>query len=561
MKKTLFSLGGLLASTLLVAQSVPDATQLIYHERYQSAKAVLHKVLQADPNNAEAWYRLSQAYLPLKETQQLADSLQLATPAIKNNAWYKVAYGQLLLANNHADSARWYFEQAIGDDRKKDPAILLAVANAQISEKNGDPHAALLVLNQAGKKDINAPAFHVLRGNAYRRLANGTEAYRSYQAALNEDSKNAAALYQMGKIFVAQKNADTYLDYFNKAIAADPLYAPAWYELYYHYYFTDAQKALDHFRQYLLISDYNAENEYQHIDLVYINKKYDSAIAMAQHTLAALPADSMPRLHKLLAYSYLGLKDTARAFHSMTTYFAHANDSNFVVKDYEVMAGLYHAMPGKEDSALIFYQAAVTKITDSAALFTYYKKLSDLYKDKKDNVNQAIWLGKYYTNNDRATNIDLFNWGIAHFKAEQYAQADTVFGQYIAKYPEQSFGYYWRARANSLKDSAMEKGIAIPHYQALIDVLQKDTTKAASATDKKWLIEAYGYIAAYETNEAKDYKEAIAHLQKILEIDPANKDAQQYIAILEKKVAADNRSATATSTDTNNSSNNNANNK
>lgn len=540
MKRTLSFIGGLLCSTVITAQSVQDATQLIYHQRYQSAKATLQKVLQADPNNAEAWYRLSQACLPLKESQQLSDSLRLAPAEVKNSAWYKVAYGQLLLAQNNSDSARWYFDQAIGDGRKKDPAILLAVADAYITEKNGDAHAALLALNQAGKKDTDEPAFNVLRGNAYRKLANGTEAYRAYQSALNKDSKHAEALFQMGKIFVAQQNAETYLGYFNKAVAADPLYAPAWYELYYDAYFKDPRQALDYFRTYLSVSDYNPENEYQHIDLVYLNKKYDSAIAMANNILAGLPADSMPRLHKLLAYSYLGLQDTARALNSMTTYFAKANDSNFVVKDYEVMADLYNATPGKEDSALIFYQTAVTKITDSAALFSYYKKLSDLYKEKKDNANQAIWLGKYYTNNDKATNIDLFNWGIAHFKAEQYEQADTVFGIYVEKYPDQSFGYYWRARANSLKDSAMEKGIAVPHYEKLVEVLQNDS---ASATSKKWLVEAYGYLAAYETNEAKDYNDAIGHLQKILEIDPDNKDAQQYISILEKKVNNGNNNA------------------
>lgn len=539
MKKTLLLFSGLGSTLMMAAQGVPDATQLIYHERYQSAKTVLHKTLQSDPANALAWYQLSQAYLPLKEVRPLADSLQLAAAEVKNSAWYKVAYGQLLLAQNNADSARWYFDQAIGNGRKKDGAILLAVANAWISEKKGDPNKALQVLSQAGKKEANDPALHVLRGNAYRQLTNGTEAYRAYQAALNEDGNHAEALFQMGKIFVAQKNAESYLSYFNKTIAADPLYAPAWYELYYDAYFKDPVKALDYFRRYLQVSDYNPDNEYQHIDLVYLNKKYDSAIIMANNALATLPAGSMPRLYKLLAYSHLGQQDTAKALQAMTTYFYRADDSNFVVKDYEVMADLYNATPGKEDSALLFYQAAVTKITDSAALFTYYKKLSELYKDKKDNANQAIWLGKYYTNNSKATNIDLFNWGIAHFKAEQYAQADTVFGQYIAKYPDQSFGYYWRARANSLKDSAMEKGLAIPHYNTLVEVLVKDSA-SATATTKKWLVEAYGYIAAYETNQEKDYEDAIEHLQKILEIDPANKDAQQYITILEKKVNTDN---------------------
>jgi tetratricopeptide (TPR) repeat protein len=136
-----------------------------------------------------------------------------------------------------------------------------------------------------------------------------------------------------------------------------------------------------------------------------------------------------------------------------------------------------------------------------------------------------------------ASNIDLFNWGIANFKAESYVQADTVFGLYTQKYPDQAFGYYWRARTNSLRDSAMEKGLAVPHYNQLIEILEKDTTD--NKTNKKWLIESYGYLAAYETNEVKDYKTAIENLKKILGIGPENKDAQQYISTLEKKISSD----------------------
>ncbi len=176
---------------------------------------------------------------------------------------------------------------------------------------------------------------------------------------------------------------------------------------------------------------------------------------MVQQALSTLPAGTMPRLYKLLAYSHLGLQDTAQALQAMTTYFAKANDSNFVVKDYEVMADLYNATPGKEDSALLFYQAAVTKITDSAALFTYYKKLSDLHKEKKDNGNQAIWLGKYYTNNDKATLISTCSIGASPISRQNNTNRPIrCLAKYIEKYPDQSFGYYWRARVNSQKDSA-----------------------------------------------------------------------------------------------------------
>ncbi|WP_315822884.1 tetratricopeptide repeat protein [Paraflavitalea speifideaquila] len=119
MKKTLLLVSSLCSSVALVAQTVPDAIQLIYHERYQSAKTSLHQVLQADPGNGAAWYYLSQAYLPLKEIQPLADSLQRANVAVKDNPYYKAAYGQLLLAQNKVDSARTYFNQAIGEGRKR----------------------------------------------------------------------------------------------------------------------------------------------------------------------------------------------------------------------------------------------------------------------------------------------------------------------------------------------------------------------------------------------------------------------------------------------------------
>jgi tetratricopeptide (TPR) repeat protein len=79
----------------------------------------------------------------------------------------------------------------------------------------------------------------------------------------------------------------------------------------------------------------------------------------------------------------------------------------------------------------------------------------------------------------------------------------------------------------------MKEGLAIPTYQKLIEVLEKDTT---DANYKKWVVEAYGYLAAYETNTEKDYAEAVDYFEKVLEVDPENADAKKYIALLEKSL-------------------------
>ena len=41
-------------------------------------------------------------------------------------------------------------------------------------------------------------------------------------------------------------------------------------------------------------------------------------------------------------------------------------------------------------------------------------------------------------------NVDIFSWGVADYNAQNYVKADSIFGLYAAKYPDQTFGYYWR---------------------------------------------------------------------------------------------------------------------
>jgi tetratricopeptide (TPR) repeat protein len=193
--------------------------------------------------------------------------------------------------------------------------------------------------------------------------------------------------------------------------------------------------------------------------------------------------------------------------------------------------GEIYDMLGRPDSAVTYYVKAGNLEKDSVQHRAYSRKLADLYKKQKDYSNQALWLGKYYEGNSTATNLDLFNWGLAHYMAREYPTADSIFGLYETKYPDQDFGYYWRARSDVAIDTAMQMGMAIPHYEKLIAIAEKDT---ANKTNRKHLIEAYGYIAAYKANTEKNYAGAIDYFEKLLNLDPDNADARKYVAILKK---------------------------
>lgn len=535
MKRILFLTAIILISVGLHAQSLKQGYDHYSNQRYNTAENFFHTALKQDANNAESWYALSRTYLAQGDVQKAKDSLMKAPSSIQQEPWFLVAYGNVLLNENKNDSAAMLFNKAIDETRKKDASILAAIADAHINAPNGDANYAIEMLQPAMKRDKKNGNLYVLQGNAYRKLHNGSEAYKAYQEAIAKDDKIAEAYFQLGEIFVTQKNPSMYLDYFNKAVAADPEYAPAYYALYEHYLYIEPARAMDYFQQYSTRAEKNLQDKYSYTDLLYLTKKYNEAINSAKELIASEGTNVQPRLYKLIAYSYQDLADSTTATSFMQQYFQHENDSNFIDKDFETMAGLYLSADNK-DSAISYYGKALTRSKDSAQTYNYYKTLAQLTKSMQDYAGEAHWLGKFYMGNDYVSNLDLFNWGLAAYRAEDYVQSDSVFAKYATKYPEQGHGYYWRARSNAAIDTAMTMGIAVPHYQKLIEVIKDDLTEA----NKKWLVQAYGYLAAYETNTEKDYGEAIQYFEELLKMDPENKDAKEYIALLERRLESSN---------------------
>jgi len=301
---------------------------------------------------------------------------------------------------------------------------------------------------------------------------------------------------------------------------------------------------MDNLKHYIATTDPGILNDYLVTDLLYSSRKYQEAIQKAQQLMDQLGGTSEPRLYKLIAYSYKELRDSAKALDFMQKYFSRQSDTGFVVKDYETMGQIYD-MLNSPDSAVAYYVKASTLEKDSIERIAYAKKIAGLYKKVEDYSSQALWLGKYYQGNSKATNLDLFNWGLASYMAKEYPMADSIFGMYETKYPEQDFGYYWRARSDVAIDTAMQTGMAIPHYQRLIEIIGKDTS---NRTNRKHLIESYGYIAAYKANMEKDYSGSIDYFEKLLELDPTNSDARRYVEILKKNLSKVELKASANAT-------------
>lgn len=530
----------LLIPSVAFSQTPEQGKEHFYYQRYESAEKAFHQVLKADAANAEAWSLLVRTYIMEGREKKATDTLLQAPESIKQDPYYDIAIGTSMLSIGDTMGAKSRFMQALEKTKNRNADVMAAIAAANIESPVGDDPFAISLLDKAIKKDKKNAALYSLMGRAFRKQHKGGDAYQSFINAINKDDAFAEAYYELGRIFLSQKNAEMYLDYFQKAIRADQAYAPAYQALYDHYLYIEPEKAREYFQQYTANADRSVQQDYSYTDLLYLTRKYDSAIVYAQRLLKE-QNDAPARLYKLIGYSYLEKADTGSALGYMQQYFGREADSNFVVKDFETMGMLYSNVAGREDSTMHYYKQAAALSTDPAIKNNYYRQLAKLAGKIKDHTAEAQWLGQVYATDPRATNVTLFNWGLAAYKAADYTQADSVFALYTEKYQDQGYGYYWRARANAAIDTAMEQGLAIPHYQKLIEVIDKDTL---TDSDKKWMKEAYGYLASYEANTEKDYPEAISYFEKLLEIDPENEQVQRNIDILEKNLAIREKSET-----------------
>lgn len=531
-QKAFLVAAGIFSAPLLFAQSVEEGKKMLYYERYESAKELFKKELSTNKLNAEAYYYLTQTFLADGEKNS-ADSLLKTVPQeLAADALVKVTQGQLLLLNGNNADATKLFDEALASAKKKEAGeLMIKVARAHVDAKTGDANYAVQLLIDAEKKEKKNVDLYMVRGDAYRKQADGGEAMKAYLAALEQNSKYAKAKYLIGRIFLSQDNKEIYLQNFKEAVELDPAFAPALYELYYYYYFRDVNTSRDYLDKYIAVSDASAEHDYMIADLLFVSRKYDEALEKAKGIIASQGPKAEPRLYKLIAYSYDAKADSAKAKDFMTQYFAKQAADKLVAKDHDFMGTILQKFPGEEMNAAASIEKAVALDTAVTAKVEYMTKLAAIYKKLDNRSKEAYWLGQCYCSQKDPSNTELFNWGMAHFFAKEYAQADSVFGVYSVKYPDQVYGYYWRARSNAAIDTAMDKGMAVPHYTKLIEIAAADAEK-----NKSLLIQSHGYLAAYSANTLKDYAKAVEHLDSVLVLAPENADAKANKDVLQKLV-------------------------
>ncbi|MEP6845137.1 MAG: tetratricopeptide repeat protein [Panacibacter sp.] len=549
MKKTTLTLFSVvLATSITVAQSLEDGIKFLYYERTRSAVETLEKVVASNSKDPKSIYWLGQAYLDqYSESGDKADIgkakalYQKALTDGVNDPWIWVGVGHVeLMEGGDKNAARQRFDQAItavtptrGKNKgNPDTDILNAVgrANADGSSKQGDPLYGIEKLKQAAELNLTDPDIDINLGICYLKLGSdkGGEAVQAFTDAIRRNPQYAEAYYRIGKVYQSQSNVEFMNEWFGKAISADPNYGPVYLTYFNYYKERDVNAAKEFLDKYVANADKDCSVDYFVADYLYRAGKNDESIAKAKEMENGECRD-YKRVNIIYAYNYNKLGDDAAAKSAIQKYFSVAAADKIELSDYIIAATILSKDSTTRDSAVAYLTKAYDADTSQKNKLMYIDSISGIYKRAKDYENRLEWVRKGYNMNPAPSNRDIYDFGEAAYFAQKYPLADSLFGVYEEKFPDQVYGFMWRYKVAQAADTTMESGIIVAPSVSYINFLKTDSVKYNST-----LISVNGTLAGYYANVKKDKDSAIYYLQQILIYDPTNQDAQKYIDILKK---------------------------
>lgn len=518
-----FLLSFLISANILFAQSIDEGKRFLYYERYNSAKDVFNKLVNANPNNVDAVYWLGQTYLGEEDSISAKALYQKTLNANPNSPLMLVAMGHIALLENQNNDARNRFETAISLTKGKDYNVINAISRANVDTKAGDAVYAIGKIKTIPENKRTAEIWTTL-GDAYRKLIDGANAQLAYQSALAVDPNYARASFMIGRLYQTQGFTQElyYMKYYNEAITKDPKFAPVYVWLSQYYYKRDINKAKEYLDKYIAVADADTQNCYYQASYLYASGQYQQTITKANECISAGGKNPHPSLFGLKAFAYDKLGDSANAKTFFEMYFQKQNPEKLESGDYAKYGLVLLKFPGNEATAAGYIQKAIALDTLEENKIEYITSVANSYLASKNYNEAAKWYTKLFSIKKNVTKTDIYNAGYNYYRGGNYKATDSIFGLYQQKYPEDILGVYMRARASEGIDTAGVLGLAKPYYEKVIQLGEASTD---TARVKSQLIVAYNYMIAYYYNVKKDKATALSYNDKILAIDPTNAQA------------------------------------
>lgn len=518
------------------AQTMQDGLRALDFEKYEGARNTFLQLSQKEPANGENWFYLGQSYLNLFKEDSAKWAYNEGVKLAPKTASNYVGIGELLVAENKIDAARAQFKTALDlsrgrDGMVKDAKTLRLIASALVNSENKFTDEALGHIKNA--LEIAPKDYEVLisAGDVYLEMNNGGDAATQYERAETIEPKNAKAYTRVAAIWLRVRNAEQTLIDLNKALEIDSNYAPAlklMSELYYKS--KKYQLAKDYYAKYLLNSEPSLANQKRFAKILFNSKEYEDALPKILTVIKI--EDSDIYMHRIAGYSYYEVaeskKDTSmyrKGVKELELFLSKIDTSKILSNDYEYLAKLYSHLDN--DSLTVLYMEKALKMAPEK--LDLLKEAGMLYNKLRRFDLSIGCFETYISKTSQILPADYYLLGMASYFGKSLPKADTAFAMLIEVKPDYADGYFWRGNVQALLDGEAKDTVGLSMYSQYISMAESNPEK-----NKRNLIISYDYIAKYYIKQEKN-SIAKGYLEKIIALDPSNKQAKEYLKIITGK--------------------------
>ncbi|HET9487494.1 MAG TPA: tetratricopeptide repeat protein [Chryseosolibacter sp.] len=516
----LFALLFMASANTTFAQSPEIRKAFRYYDIEQPSKMIpaLEQAVKAAPGNT---YYLGLGYILKGDLEKALSTFEKGISADDKDPLVVAGKGHVKLLQKKTTEGKALLTEAAEMNRKKTAAQWTAIGRAYLSDTKFLLDA-ISALEKAKALENGSPEVHMLLGDAYLLQNRGGESVSSYERAASADPKWAKPLFNVAKVYQRSKNNDIVMDYLNRAVTVDPEFAPAHKELAETYYLQKKpDQAVKAIEKYLGISENTGDAKFQYAFFLFMAKNYEKANSIFKEVLNDKNASATAL--KFYAFSLIEQKKYDEAKNVLQQFFQKAKPEEIKASDYAQYGKLLLEL--KEDSLAneAFARGIELDSTDVDVL----ELQADTYFKNKKYAEAAKAFEKKIAATEKPLANDLWRLGNAYFFSEQYLEADSAFTQLSKRVPTQTFGYLWAAKSRAQYDSAGEQGVAVPMYEAYLEKALANPENKEK--EKKNIIEAYDYLGQYALYHKKDIPQATSYFQKILQLDPNNTRANEFL--------------------------------
>lgn len=508
-----FSSGALFAQ----AQEIKSALRQLNGEQPTKALQTITKASQAYPEDLNALYYLGYVQAKTGDKKNAEISFQKIVDKDPKEGLGYAGKGFLRMLDNNTAEAKQFFDQALEVSKSKDANVLRAVAEGYLVNEKF-VNEALAILLKAKSDD---PQIQILLGDAYLIQNKGGESVSSYERAAKADPSNGLPFYKIALVFFRSKNTKVAEENLIKATTADPNFAPAYKELGELYYTTKMpEKAVTAQESYMKTTENPEKGKFNYAFYLFMAKQYAKANEVFK-PLTQKP-DVTPTTLRYAAYSLVESGNLAEAKTMFDQYFAKSTDVS--AADY----AYYGKMLQKQGADSLAVQSFAKSYAKDTTQVEMLETVAELYYKLKKYDSAIVAYKQLIPKRTRPKPGDYFNLGRSYYLTKQFPPADTAFQKVIELAPNMTVGYLWEGRTKASLDPETKEGLAKPFFEQLIEKGSANPEKS-----KNELIEAYSYLGYYYYLK-DDVANAKGNFEKLLQIDPKNQKALEFLDAIKK---------------------------